>query len=150
MEVLKARKERLDAARPASVVEIEIMTRNVTAILTQPATYIPSMLQLRKPALLASAQYVLFEMELEPYGGFVRDVLIREDWHPSVDLDVCAANCRDAATRFVQWLGGLGVAYIPLQPRENTFKTCKSRARILSFTCNLSIRIILKTRVPRR
>jgi len=49
-------------------------------------------------------------MELEPYGGFVRDVLIREDWHPSVDLDVCAANCRDAATRFVQWLGGLGVA----------------------------------------
>jgi len=92
-EVLKARKQRLDAAGAASVVEVDIMTRNVAEILMRPATYTSSMLLLRKPALLACAQYVLFEMDLEPYGGFVRDGLIREDWHPHMDLDVYAASC---------------------------------------------------------
>jgi hypothetical protein len=110
VEVISARKERLASAGEAATVDRHIVTRNVQAILARPAELVLESKSTRKAAMFTCAQFILFELGLEPYGGFVRDPLIRDDWHSDVDLDVCAPDCKDAADSFVTWLKHLDMA----------------------------------------
>jgi hypothetical protein len=113
VKLLTDKKARLESEAKAHAlyrVDDSKLAENLRLLRHQQSATRDSM-RLRKAAMMCSANFILCSLRLDIYGGFVRDALVRDDWHCEVDLDVSAAEPQEAAQNFTMWLQSLGVSH---------------------------------------